>query len=324
MLRLLLSLSMMAVRVAVRRARRGPLRPTWSFLYEAVVATLKSQSAEVMKLQPPQMRARWNGQAAYHPIQRKVRVSAVDAGGVRAFWIEPRHKVPARTVLYFHGGAFIYGSLKTHGELVARLALAADARVLFVDYRLAPECPFPAPVEDAVAAYRFLLGSGADARSVVFAGDSAGAALVVATLCAAREAKLPLPAAGVLLCPWVDLTRRGGTLVSNSPYDWAEPEDFQTWARLYLGSQDATDPRASVLLADLRGLPPLLVQAGTAEMLFAQASDFVARAREQGVEAQLSAYTDQVHNWHLFAGFFGESRRAIDEIGAFAAAHAST
>lgn len=203
---------------------------------------------------------------------------------------------------------------------MARIALAAEARVLFVDYRLAPECPFPAPVEDALAAYRFLLASGADPRSIVLAGDSAGAALVVATLCAVRDARLPLPAAGILQCPWVDLTRRGGTLVSNSQYDWAEPEDFEAWARLYLGDQDGKDPRASVLFAELRGLPPLLIQVGTAEMLLDQATDFAARAREQSVEVHFSPYTDQVHNWHLFAGVFPESRRAIDELAAFATA----
>lgn len=312
------SMAAALVRVTRRRAAEGPLRPGWPFGFEVAVEHLRSLSQRVRGQDPLAQRALWDSASAPSQTARKVRRERAEVGGVPGAWITPKAGADDRVVLYFHGGAYIFGTLETHAELMERIAIAARARVLGLSYRLAPEHPFPAAIEDAVAAYRALLRDGTAPGRIVLSGDSAGGNLAAATLLTLRDAGDPLPAGAALICPWVDLTERGGSMVTNEPYDWGFCDDFEGWMRAYIGGGDPRDGRASPLYADLAGLPPLLVQTGGAELLRDQVLAFVERARAAGVEVERDLHPDMVHNWHVFAGMLPEGQRAIERIGAFA------
>lgn len=252
------------------------------------------------------------------PPPSEVRCTPVDAGGRPAEWVCATGSRDERTLLYLHGGGYCIGSITTHRQLATDLSRAAAARVLLLDYRLAPEHPFPAAVDDAVAAYRFLLGLGVAPQTAAIAGDSAGGGLTVATLLALREAGLPLPAAGICLSPWLDLSLCGPSIEGKAAVDpMVQRESLQRMADAYLGGSDARTPLASPLFGDLRGLPPLLVQVGTAEVLLDDATRFAERARAAGVAVQLEVWDDMVHVWQAFAVFLPEGRQAIDGIGGF-------
>jgi len=303
------------LRVLVRRPFRGPKRAAWSWGLEL---TAEAQRA-TWALMPRVGVVRWRNavEALLVVPPRGVTLRSVDAGGVASEWFEPPEpKEPV--VLYLHGGGYVFGSPATHAALLAELATSTGFRALVPDYRLAPEHPKPAALEDALRAYRFLLASGVSPGHIVIAGDSAGGNLALVTLLALREAGEPLPAAAVLICPWVDLGCSGASMDSNAPYDFITKEVGLLAAGHYLAGADASDPSASPLYADLAGLPPLLIQAGGAETLRDQVVAFAERARDASVETQLHVYDDMVHVWHLLLGFLPEARRAIDEIASFA------
>lgn len=211
----------------------------------------------------------------------------------------------------------MYGSEPSYRELCASLALTCEASVLFVDYRLAPEHPFPAAYDDAVAVYRTLVASGVPVERIVLMGDSAGGNLVLAVLAHLRSEQLPKPAVAVALCPWVDLAASGGSLDRHAAFDWAEPWMFERWRDHYLGGAAATDPRASPAHAGLVGLPPLFIAVGSAEMLYDQVVGFATRARQAGVELTLEVGEDRAHVWHTLTTFFPEIEKDIERIGSF-------
>jgi acetyl esterase/lipase len=213
---------------------------------------------------------------------------------------------------------YVIGSINTHRDLASRLSLAAAARVLLIDYRLAPEHPFPAAVDDATAAYRWLLSSGADPSHMVIAGDSAGGGLTVATLVALRDAGTPLPAAGVCLSPWVDLECSGESMTTKAAADpMVRRDGLMKMAEWYLAGQPPRTPLAAPLYADLSGLPPLLIQVGTAEVLLDDSTRLAERARKAGVTVTLEPWEDMIHVWQAFAALLPEGRQAIDRIGEF-------
>jgi epsilon-lactone hydrolase len=225
---------------------------------------------------------------------------------------------PARTLLYLHGGGYFFCSPKTHRPVTVGLAHAAEARCLVPAYRLAPEHPFPAAIEDAVAAYRRLRALGAPAQRIVIAGDSAGGGLALAMMLALREAGDPLPAAGVLFSPWTDLAATGASIQANSRSDvMFHGNSIARAARHYLGDTPATHPLASPLYADLRGLPPLFVQASSSEVLLDDSTRLTERAKEAGVEVSFTAWHRLPHAWHLLAPFLPEARAALAEAGEF-------
>ena len=318
-LRLLKDMMVSLWQVTRRRMRAGPARPSWSWLFEVLVEMLRSISIRVTPLTPQAQRAAWAALEMRSPLELRVTRERLELAGLPAeqFMARQRRSLLCPVVLYFHGGAYLYGSTGTHREMLCRLVLESDARVVGLNYRLAPEHPFPAAFEDAVAAYRALLDSGVAPSGLVLAGDSAGGGLVAATLIAARDAGLPLPAAAALICPWVDLAARGGSLASNERSDWGLQVAFDAWARTYLAGASPEDPRASPLHADLRGLPPLLVQVGEAEMLHDQVVAFAARTQAAGVETFLRVWPDMVHDWHFLAMAHEAGRNALAEIGAF-------
>lgn len=256
------------------------------------------------------------------PSAAETRCTPVDAGGVRAEWVAAPGAAEDRVVLYLHGGGYVMGSVNTHRELAARLSRAAGARVLVLDYRLAPEHPFPAAVEDATAAYRWLLSQGIKPNRVVVAGDSAGGGLTLATLLALRDAKDPLPAAGVCISPWTDMEGAGASMTTRAKADpIVQKEMLLNMAKLYLGGKDPKTPLAAPLHADFRGLPPLLVQVGDAETLLDDATRVAERAKAAGVKVDLEVWDEMIHVWHLFAPVLPEGQQAIDKIGKFVREH---
>jgi phosphinothricin tripeptide acetyl hydrolase len=269
-------------------------------------------------------RAQYERAEKVFPTPPEVKVEHVTAGSTPAEWLRPPSAEAGRVVLYLHGGGYVIGSPRSHRHLAAAIAAAAGASALLLDYRLAPEHPFPAAVDDARAAYRWLLDQGIAPGRIVIAGDSAGGGLTVATLLALREAQLPLPAAGVCISPWVDLTCSGASYQSRAAVDpIVRREGVTEMARAYLGSTDPRSPLASPLFADLRGLPPLLIHVGSDEVLLDDAVALAQRAKAAGVDATLEEHDRMVHVWHWFLPMLDEAQAAVESIGKFARARAS-
>ncbi|WP_028229325.1 alpha/beta hydrolase [Paraburkholderia ferrariae] len=233
---------------------------------------------------------------------------------------EPRSEVrdEARTILYLHGGGYYFCSPQTHRAITFGLAHRAGADVFSLDYRLAPEHPFPAALDDALAAYRQLVASGHRPASIVIAGDSAGGGLALAALVALRDAGDALPAGAVLYSPWTDLASTGASIRTN---DGRDPmfcgEVFARVAPLYLGTQSATHPYASPVYADLRGLPPLFILAGSTETLLDDTLRVAGQARAAGVSVECEIGPGLPHVWPIFAPFMPEARRALDQTARF-------
>lgn len=284
--------------------------------FYALVEQLRAQPIDRPESSIEETRAGFEMMA--QPVPEDVRGEAVDAGGVPAEWIVPPGADDDRVILYLHGGGYTIGSINTHRALVAAVARSTGARALALDYRLAPEHPFPAAVEDATAAYRWLIDGGARPAQIVVAGDSAGGGLTVATLLALRDAGDPLPAAGVCISPWVDLEGVGESMTAKADVDPIVQKDgLVKMAQAYLGGADPRTPLAAPLYADLRGLPPLLIQVGTSETLLDDATRLHARAQEAGVEVTLEPWEEMIHVWHFFGLTLPEAQQAIERIGAF-------
>jgi phosphinothricin tripeptide acetyl hydrolase len=252
------------------------------------------------------------------PTPSDVKVEHVTAGTVPSEWLSAPGARADAAVLYLHGGGYVIGSPRSHRHLAAAIGRAASSSVLLPDYRLAPECPYPAAVDDAVAAYRWLLGKAIAPARIVIAGDSAGGGLTVATLLALREGGVPLPAAGVCISPWVDLTCGGASYTTRAEADPIVKRDgVAMMAAAYLGTRDLKTPLASPLFAELRGLPPLLIQVGDDEVLLDDSVQLAERARKAGVEATLDVWPKMVHVWHWFFPMLDEGQAALDRIGEF-------
>ena len=256
------------------------------------------------------------------PVEADVKCEPVSAGGVKAEWVAAPGADAGRAILYLHGGGYVIGSINTHRAMAGRISRAAKARVLLIDYRLAPEHPFPAAVEDSVAAYRYMLAQGIRPGRLAIAGDSAGGGLTIAALVAIKEAKLPMPAAGVGLSPWVDLEGIGASMTSKAKADpMVQKDGLLKMAAAYLSGKDPRSPLAAPLYADLSGLPPLLIQVGTAETLLDDSTRLAERARKSGVSVTLEPWENMVHVWQVFAPILDEGQQAIDKIGAFVLKH---
>ena len=245
-------------------------------------------------------------------------VREVDANGVPAEMVSADGSAENAVTLYLHGGGYVIGSARTHRELARRLSTASGGSVLTIDYRLAPESLFPAPVEDAISAYRWLLDQGHDPSRLSIAGDSAGGGLTVATLVSLRDQGLPLPSCGVCLSPWVDMEGIGESMTARAGVDpMVQREGLVAMAGVYLGGADPRSPLAAPLYADLSGLPSLLIQVGTRETLYDDATRLVYEAARAGVATAFEPWDEMIHVWHLFAPVLDEGQQAIDRIGEF-------
>jgi len=249
------------------------------------------------------------------------RIRAESGAALNGEWIEPvaaDHPARTRCILYLHGGGYVAMSARTHRSLTSRLACWSDARLFAQNYRLAPEHPFPAALDDAVAAYRALIGAGNPAHRIVVAGDSAGGGLALALLVAVRDAGLARPAAGVLFSPWTDLAAAGPSIVGNSDSDALFFGPYvAAQARYYLADTPATNPLASPVYADLAGLPPLLIQVSDSEVLLDDSRRVAANASKSGVAATLQLWRGVPHGWQVFAPILPEARAALRDAAAF-------
>ncbi|MCG5074375.1 alpha/beta hydrolase [Paraburkholderia tagetis] len=282
-------------------ATRGPID----------VARVRAQTAKRVWL--PQVPKGWQLREQYRAATAH---DACDAPS-RGEWLVREGGAP-RTILYLHGGGYYFCSPKTHRAITFGLATRAEADLFSLDYRLAPEHPFPAALDDALAAYRRLLADGVRAQSLVIAGDSAGGGLALATLVALRDAGDPLPAGVVLYSPWTDLAATGASIRENDGRDPMFCGDvFARVARLYVGEASATDPYASPLYADLHGLPPLFMLAGSTETLLDDTRRVAERARAAGVSVECEIGHDLPHVWPIYAPFMPEARRALDDSARF-------
>jgi len=244
------------------------------------------------------------------------------AGNVKAEWIVPPEADGERVLLYFHGGGYVMGSINTHRAMVARMARAAGARALAIDYRLAPEHPFPAAVQDATAAYRWLLDQGYKPGKIALAGDSAGGGLALATLMALRDAGTALPACAVPVSPWTDVPGTGASVRTNAASDpMVQETDLLRYGALYGRNGDLRHPLLSPLYGDYRELPPLLIQVGGAEILLDDSTRAAERARRAGVNVDLDVWDGMVHVWHVFAKLLPEGQQAIEKLGSYVIAH---
>src|SRR5437773_2530568 len=251
-------------------------------------------------------------------LRPDVKVEPVTANGVRAEWSSTPSATEDAALLYLHGGGYVIGSLDSHRHLVAEAGRATGCWALALDYRLAPENPFPAAVEDAVAGYRYLLARGLKSGRIAIAGDSAGGGLVVAAMVAIRDAGLPQPGCGWCISPWVDMEVIGETMVSKATVDpTVQKAGILDMARLYLNAADPRSPLAAPIYADLTGLAPLLIQVGAAETLLDDAIRLARVAGAADVHVELQIWPEMVHVWHLFHPEVTAGRRAIEAGGAF-------
>lgn len=269
-----------------------------------------------------EQRAIYQEVTAKFPVPDDVVCEPVLAGGITAEWITPAYAPDDAVILYLHGGGYAIGSIATDRPLAARLALSAGIRALAIDYRLAPEHPFPAAIDDAVTAFRWLMSSGLSPERTVIAGISGGGGLTMATLLALRDGGGPLPCAAVCMSPWLDVTCESVSASANIDADpVATPAWLRTLAQAYLNGAAARTPLASPLFADPAGLPPLLIQVGAAEILLDEGRAFARRALAAGVDVTLDAWQDVFHFWQGYAHALPEGQAAIERCGAFIRRH---
>jgi epsilon-lactone hydrolase len=249
------------------------------------------------------------------------RIRTTQEAALNGEWIEPAapiHPARERCILYLHGGAYIAMSPRTHRAITSRLAAWSDASLFALDYRLAPEHPFPAALEDAMAAYRAIIVAGTPASRIAVAGDSAGGGLALALLLSLRQAQESLPSAVVLFSPWTDLAATGNSITTNNA---ADALFYGAWvpqiAQHYLSGMSATEPFVSPVYADLTGLPPLLIQVSDSEVLLDDSRRVIENARQVSVEATLQIWSGLPHGWHIFAPILPEGRAALRDAGAF-------
>ena len=283
---------------------------------EALVQKLQSVRAP---LNPTveELRLGWEKFTAELPIPGDVQYKAIDLSGVPAEWTSSSASRDGPIVLYFHGGGYNIGSVATYRQFVGRLAKACEYPVISVEYRLAPEHPFPAAVEDALTAYRFLLGQGHSPGDIVLAGDSAGGGLVLALMLALKRDGIAQPRAAVLMSPSTDLAKTGGTIVTHQDRDpIIRIDTTNAFVERYLGPEgDPYDPLASPLYGAHSGLPPLLILVGTEEMLLDDSRRLAEFATKAGVDVTLEIWDGMFHVWPLFAAILPEGQKALDRMG---------
>jgi len=299
--------------------KKGVLKRMVSKEMENVFKLLAENRARIIKKRVEESRKGMEEFISIIKLPKDVKIEYVDAGGVPAAWITTPGIINHHVVLYLHGGGYMQGSIKTHQDLTSRISRVAKARALSIDYRLAPEHKFPAALEDVVKAYQWLINDeGILPDNIIIAGDSAGGGLTLATLVKLRDIGIPLPAAAVSLSPWTDLSLTGESCRKNMKIDPLNKlYDAQLFADLYLGTEDPQNPYASPLYADLKGLPPILIQVGSTEILLDDSVRFAERAKEAGIEIELDIWEDMPHVFQTTALFTPEGKQGIEKIGEF-------
>jgi len=303
----------------LRRLTRGPLREAWSLELEAYSRVLHHYARRSHWLPLRWQRAALASLVPAKP-PRGVAFERFRIGTFEAAWLTPDGADKDRVLLYLHGGGYLLGSIDSHRHAVSRFAARANMRALLIDYRLAPEHPFPAGLEDAVSAWRWLLDQGFDPSRMAIAGESAGGGLTMATLLSLRDRELPTPGAAAVLSPWVDLTMSGSTLSSNDRFDFVPEHVLRRYARKYAGETNREHPLLSPVLGELHDLPPLLIQAGGAETLLDDSRRLHATAERSGTDAELRVYPDMIHAFMLMP-HMPRYREALEDLAAHLREH---
>lgn len=263
-------------------------------------------------------RARLDALGSRYAIPADVHIEPVNANGVAAEWTSTPAADLSRVLLFMHGGGYISGSIASHRHMIAEAGREGRARTLAVGYRLAPEHPFPAALDDTLAAYRFLLAQGFSPRQIALGGESAGGGLVLAALTTLRDAGEPLPACAWLSSPWTDLRQTGGTMQTKAAVDPLIQKTYlDEVAAAYLQGADAGNPLASPLHADLRGLPPMLIQAGSAETMLEDSARLASAAGNADVRVTFEIWPDMIHGFTLFYPQLAAARKALAQVGQF-------
>lgn len=291
-----------------RHLLRFRLKPDTQADWETQLPTVRESAAKAARL--------------LGRVPRGIEAVSADVPGIPAEWIKPAGEgVPDAAILYFHGGGYVMGTVEHHRGIVAKFVKASGTPALLFGYRLAPENPYPAALDDALAAYAWLLGQGIPAWRIAFAGDSAGGGLLLAALLAGRDRGLPLPAAAVALSPFTDLTCSGESLTTNAKTCLAPPGSWLACRNHYARGRDFSDPYLSPLCGDLTGLPPMLLFAGGAETLRDDAVRFAQKAAASGVDVTLRVGEGLCHCYPACAPIFPEATAAMQEIGGFILKH---
>lgn len=264
-----------------------------------------------------EVRAQFNGATATFPVDETYHFEEKTLGGVSGLWLDAATK--SDFVLFFiHGGAMLVGDTFGFRGLTGNLARAAGINMFSIDYRLAPEHPFPAAIDDCMAAYKGLLEAGYPADKIVIAGDSAGGGLTLALLLDLKKADMPMPKAAVVLSPWADLTHSGPTMKSKAAVDGSlNLAGLTAGATQYAAGHDLKDPRISPLFGDPAGFPPLLIEVGSSEILLSDATRLAEKAGEAEVDVTLHVWPHMVHDWSIFSFMLSEGRDMIAEVGAW-------
>ncbi len=311
---------MVSVTVLFRRLIRGPQVVGWTYRFEVLVAILRHESRRQAPMRPARVRAQMLNAPVPRSIAAHITHGVSQVAGLPVETITPAGWAPGGlTVLYLHGGGYVVCSPGTHRDVTSRIAVATGARLVVLDYRLAPEHPYPAGVDDADAAWQAL---SVEPGPLAVAGDSAGGGLALALMLRLRQRGEAMPVAAALISPWVDLTIPEGSVDGNAD-DYLDRPVLERFAAHCLQGADPREPEVSPVFADLSGLPPLLVMTGGAEVFLDENRHFAARAEAAGTAVTLRVGEGMVHAWPAFAAILPEGRVAIDEIGAFLSRHAS-
>jgi epsilon-lactone hydrolase len=320
-LRLLWLFTLTWLETIMARLRRGPMRPSWDFSFECVVRFLRRDYLDSARWPYERLRRDLEARPVPSHAQRKVSISEDRIGGVPVVVFTPPEIRRRGALLFFHGGSYIFGSARrTHAELLASLALSIGARVIGPEYRLAPEHPYPAALEDALNVYSGIRANGLAAHDIVLAGDSAGGNLALALQLALRDRRVEQARALALVSPWLDLTASRPSVRRNNEFDYGNTSFLLPQARAFAGTIPLDDPRLSLINARLDGLAPLLVLVGDAELLCDEGVELVQRAKSAGVTAELHVAPDMPHNSPVLADYHRAAKAALDHLATYIAA----
>jgi epsilon-lactone hydrolase len=301
--------------VMISRLRHGPRLSEWPWVMEIASSVLKRQEQTAFSLPKiTEQREYMDAIVVRSSELIHMQIEPIEIDTVRGRWFVPQTASGEHVILYLHGGGYAF-SIRAHDNLIAFVALAAQAKTFALDYRLSPEHPFPAQLEDAQAAYQWILSGGIPSNHIVIAGDSAGGNLALVLLLALRDTQQPLPALAVCLSPWTDMDSSYTSMKENEPYDWIERRMAVRWAEWYCQGTDLKNPLVSPVHADLRGLPPIYIQAGDAEILIDMIRMIVRKAHEHGTPISLEEWKQMNHVFQAYGAFTRQSKEALRRIG---------
>jgi monoterpene epsilon-lactone hydrolase len=303
---------------------QNPVPMSWQARFLRETTSWYLGLVDVQDVDVQSTRKRLDFFAGMVPIASGVHVRKDTIAGLHSEWLTPDGSPDDKLLLYWHGGAYVMGSCASHRPCVSHIAREAGIRALVPEYRLAPEYPFPAAVEDSVRLYRALLEQGYEAKNIAIAGDSAGGGLCVAMLLSLRDQGVELPAAAGLLSPWLDLSGQGESMTTRVGQDpWFNPEDLPHVTAYYCSDSELTDPLVSPVFAQAAGLPPTLIQVGDDELLLSDSERLAENMRASGGAIEIDVWPGMWHVWQMFIGLMPESRDAVVKLGNFIKGHLS-